>query len=95
MGKKPVRILQMVNSLHFGGLQSFIMNVYHNIDRSQIQFDFIVIPEAQIDLYDEVRQLGARIFVCLSINLRIILSTLFGGMIFSNLILNIKLFPGM
>lgn len=64
MGKKPVRILQMVNSLHFGGLQSFIMNVYHNIDRSQIQFDFIVIPEAQIDLYDEVRQLGARIFVC-------------------------------
>lgn len=60
----PVRILQVVNSLHFGGSQSFIMNIYHNIDCKQMQFDFIVIPESERDLYDEVRQMGARIYVC-------------------------------
>lgn len=60
----PVRILQVVNSLHFGGLQSFIINLYHNMDRRQIQFDFIVIPESEIGLYDEAKQMGARIYVC-------------------------------
>lgn len=62
--EKPIRILQMINSLHFGGSQSFVMNVYRNIDRSKIQFDFVVIPEEKKDLYEEVRKLGARIFVC-------------------------------
>jgi glycosyltransferase involved in cell wall biosynthesis len=62
--EKPIRILQMINSLHFGGSQSFVMNVYHNIDRSKIQFDFVVIPEEEKDLYDEVRRMGAKVFVC-------------------------------
>jgi glycosyltransferase involved in cell wall biosynthesis len=62
--EKPIRILQMINSLHFGGSQSFVMNVYRNIDRNKIQFDFVVIPEEKKDLYEEVKNLGARIFVC-------------------------------
>lgn len=62
--EKPVRVLHMINSLHFGGSQAFIMSVYRNIDRTRLQFDFVVTPEEEKDLYEEVRQMGGRIFVC-------------------------------
>lgn len=42
---EPIRVLHNIASLHFGGAQSFVMNVYRNIDRSKIQFDFVVTPE--------------------------------------------------
>lgn len=54
----------MINSLHFGGSQAFIMSIYRNIDRSKVQFDFVVTPEEEKDLYEEVNKLGGRIFVC-------------------------------
>lgn len=62
--EKPVRVLHMINSLHFGGSQAFIMSVYRNIDRTRLQFDFVVTPEEEKDLYEEVRKMGGRIFVC-------------------------------
>lgn len=61
---EPIRVLHNIASLHFGGSQAFVMNVYKNIDRTKVQFDFIVIPEKKIDLYKQVEQLGGRIYVC-------------------------------
>lgn len=40
------------------------MNIYNNIDREKVQFDFIVTPEDRKDLYDQVEQMGGRVFVC-------------------------------
>lgn len=60
---EPIRVLHNIASLHFGGSQSFVMNVYRNIDRSKIQFDFVVTPEEKRDLYEQVEQMGGRIFV--------------------------------
>ena len=40
------------------------MNIYNNIDREKVQFDFIVIPEDRKDLYEQVEQMGGRVFVC-------------------------------
>lgn len=60
---EPIRVLHNIASLHFGGAQSFVMNVYRNIDRSKIQFDFVVTPEEKRDLYEQVEQMGGRIFV--------------------------------
>ena len=40
------------------------MNVYNNIDREKVQFDFVVTPEEKKDLYEQVEQMGGRIFVC-------------------------------
>ena len=40
------------------------MNIYNNIDREKVQFDFIVTPEERKDLYDQVEQMGGRIFCC-------------------------------
>lgn len=40
------------------------MNIYNNIDREKVQFDFIVTPEDRKDLYEQVEQMGGRVFVC-------------------------------
>ena len=61
---EPIRVLHNIASLHFGGAQAFLMNVYNNIDREKVQFDFVVTPEEKKDLYEQVEQMGGRIFVC-------------------------------
>ncbi len=36
-----IRVLQVLPGLNRGGLETFVMNVYRSIDRSNIQFDFL------------------------------------------------------
>ena len=45
-----------------GGQETFIMNVYRNIDRSKIQFDFIVHSEKRGYYDDEIESLGGKIY---------------------------------
>ena len=59
-----IRVLHNIASLHFGGAQAFVMNIYNNINREKVQFDFVVTPEERKDLYEQVEQMGGRIFVC-------------------------------
>lgn len=42
MEKKALRILQMVDSLEAGGIQSFILNVNKNINLEKVKFDYLV-----------------------------------------------------
>ena len=45
---EPIRILQCVpGSMGCGGIETFIMNVYRNIDRSKVQFDFLIHGNAE------------------------------------------------
>ena len=37
-----IRVLQIVDHMGLGGIQAFIMNVYRNIDKEQVQFDFLL-----------------------------------------------------
>lgn len=37
-----IRVLHMIGSLNVGGSQAMIMNLYRNIDRTKVQFDFVV-----------------------------------------------------
>lgn len=62
--QKPIRIVHNIASLHLGGSQAFVMNVYRNIDRSKVQFDFVVTPETKEGFYDEITNLGGKIFTC-------------------------------
>ncbi|MEG0528952.1 MAG: glycosyltransferase family 1 protein, partial [Bacilli bacterium] len=39
---KPIRVLQNIQTISLGGVETFIMNYYRNIDRTKVQFDFIV-----------------------------------------------------
>lgn len=61
---ESIRVLHNIASLHFGGSQAFVMNIYNNIDREKVQFDFVVTPEERKGLYSQVEQMGGRIFVC-------------------------------
>lgn len=58
-----VRVLNVTECLQSAGIESYIMNVYRNIDRSKVQFDFLV-TRNQDEFYDaEIRKLGGRKFV--------------------------------
>jgi len=43
------------------GAETFIMNVYRKIDRTQVQFDFLVYEEQKQDFEDEILSLGGRV----------------------------------
>ena len=60
--EKPVRILQIVPNMQMGGLENFIMNIYRNIDRNNIQFDFLVHYEERKFFDDEIEKMGGRIY---------------------------------
>lgn len=56
------RVLHIVSSMDRGGAETLIMNVYRNIDRGKIQFDFLKHNEKKGDFEDEILELGGRIF---------------------------------
>lgn len=61
--KEPIRILQILNSLSTGGAETFVMNLYRNINRDKIQFDFLLrSTNNSQDLEDEVVSLGGKIY---------------------------------
>lgn len=58
----PIRILHIVQRMEAGGTQAFLMNLYRNIDRSKIQFDFLVEYEEKEFYDDEIISLGGKIY---------------------------------
>lgn len=57
-----IRILQIVPNMQAGGLESYIMNLYRNIDRNKIQFDFLVHYKERKHFDDEIESLGGKIY---------------------------------
>lgn len=53
---KPIRILHVVVNMNRGGAETLIMNLYRNIDRSEVQFDFLTCKEGVFD--PEIKELG-------------------------------------
>lgn len=55
---QPIRILHILQRMEAGGTQALLMNIYRNIDRRKVQFDFLVeYPDEQF--YDkEIISLG-------------------------------------
>jgi len=60
--KKPVRVLHVFNWFNQGGIENFVMNVYRNIDRDKIQFDFAFLENREGYFDKEALELGARIY---------------------------------
>ena len=59
----PMRIAQIMGKMNNGGVEAVIMNYYRNIDRSKVQFDFIVDSDSTFVPRDEIESLGGRIYV--------------------------------
>ncbi|WP_028550882.1 glycosyltransferase family 1 protein [Paenibacillus sp. UNC451MF] len=55
----PVRILHVVVNMNRGGAETLLMNMYRNIDRTQIQFDFLTCKEGIFD--SEITAMGGRV----------------------------------
>lgn len=60
----PVRILQVIGHMDRGGAETMIMNLYRNIDRSRIQFDFVQHYDKAAAFDQEILQLGGKIYHC-------------------------------
>lgn len=58
----PLRVLQVVTYMGRGGLETMLMNYYRRMDRSLVQFDFLVHRDFRADYDDEIESLGGRIF---------------------------------
>ena len=58
--EEPIRVLHCVAGLGRGGYETFIMNVYRNIDRAKVQFDFLYSFDGVF--VDEVKRLGGRVY---------------------------------
>ncbi|MCH5214190.1 MAG: glycosyltransferase family 1 protein [Muribaculaceae bacterium] len=56
------RVLQVLNTIDRFGIATFLMNVYRNIDRDKVRFDFLVSRMPQSDLADELKEMGSEIF---------------------------------
>lgn len=57
-----VRILHIVTIMNRAGLETMLMNYYRNIDRSKLQFDFLVHRNTKGDYDDEITALGGKIY---------------------------------
>ena len=51
-----------------GGAETMLMNLYRNIDRNIIQFDFVVLTDKKGDFDDEIISMGGRIIPILATN---------------------------
>lgn len=62
MGKEPIRVLQILGIVAGGGVEAVIMNYYEHIDRSKIQFDFIVHSNSPVDITERVESMGGQVY---------------------------------
>lgn len=56
------KVLHITSSLKKNGTETFIMNVFRNIDRTKISFDFLVFSKDRDGFYEEAISLGAEVF---------------------------------
>lgn len=60
--KRAIRVLHIVGRMDRGGIETMIMNIYRNIDRNKVQFDFLAHYGREAEYNDEIRSLGGRIY---------------------------------
>lgn len=59
----PIRVAQVMGYMNGGGVEAVVMNYYRHIDRSRVQFDFIVCEGSTLVPEEEIGALGGRVFM--------------------------------
>lgn len=59
---EPIRVLHVVGNMGIGGIETLIMNIYRNIDRDKVQFDFLIHNPTEGEYADEIKKLGGHIY---------------------------------
>ncbi|MCR4616169.1 MAG: glycosyltransferase family 1 protein [Clostridiales bacterium] len=57
-----IRVLHVLHSMNCGGAETLIMNLYRCVDRTKIQFDFLVNVFDDMYYQKEIEELGGRIY---------------------------------
>lgn len=57
-----IRVLHVVHTMECGGIETMLMNIYRKIDRTRIQFDFLVNGSDKSYYSAEILALGGRIY---------------------------------
>lgn len=60
--EEPIRVAHIMGKMVGGGVESFIMNYYRNIDTTKIQFDFVIDSDSTVIPRKEIEELGGRIY---------------------------------
>lgn len=59
----PVKVLYIYgDTLRFGGIEMFMMNMFRNIDRKQVQIDFLLQSVEKSPLEEEIKQTGSKVY---------------------------------
>lgn len=58
---KTLRILHVLTGMNLAGTETLLMNLYRNIDREKVQFDFAVTAEKECAYDAEILELGGKI----------------------------------
>ena len=59
---EPIRILNLFTIMNRGGAETMVMNYYRNVDKSKIQFDFMVHRTERGAYDDEIEAMGGKIY---------------------------------
>ena len=53
-----IRVLQVIGSLGYAGVEAVVMNYYRHIDRDKVQFDFVTCSEKPERYDNEITNMG-------------------------------------
>ena len=59
---QPIRVLQISYAMDLGGAETLLMNLYRNIDRTKVQFDFLLHCPDESAYEKEILSLGGKIY---------------------------------
>lgn len=57
-----IRVLHVVGKMHRGGIETLLMEIYRRIDRTRVQFDFLLFTHDPGDYDEEIKNMGGRLF---------------------------------
>lgn len=63
---EPIRVLHILQRMEAGGTQALLMNIYRKIDRTKVQFDFLVVYKEKQFYDDEIEKWVDMFTNCLS-----------------------------
>jgi glycosyltransferase involved in cell wall biosynthesis len=61
ISERRIKVLHVVGGMNAAGLETLIMNIYRNIDRNNVQFDFAVQTTEKCFYDDEIMRMGGKI----------------------------------
>ncbi len=59
--KKKIRVLHIVGAMNRAGTETMLMNIFRNIDRSKVHFDFLSFSPQQAHYDEEIKRMGGRV----------------------------------